>query len=311
MVDKVRQRDAIVHLNAFFADTPAKDVDLAMTRAYATARRRGEIGGGARRQNRCGKDSTIGRELRVLQAAARHAVKLRVLDFDDCPRVEFPRELRRSRVTYLTKAEILAGLAEARADIQRWQLKEVAAAELLARAPAGERQAAVTELRQAQLARLVAEQLIGFILIAYYTAARRRSVQNLRRDQIDLAGARIYLEDAALPPTSKRRPIVPLYPEIRPVIAELLKQSSTDYLFGRTRDFYRPFVRLFDKLGIRAHPHMLRHSRATHMLLDGEDLYKVARLLGDSVPTVERVYGHHNVDYLATKSTLGSDEIPT
>jgi site-specific recombinase XerC len=50
---------------------------------------------------------------------------------------------------------------------------------------------------------------------------------------------------------------------------------------------------------------MLRHSRATHMLMDGEDPYKVAKLLGDTLATVERVYGHYDVDYLKTDSSLG------
>lgn len=40
------------------------------------------------------------------------------------------------------------------------------------------------------------------------------------------------------------------------------------------------------------------------MLMDGEDPYKVAKLLGDTLATVERVYGHHSVDYLKTESTV-------
>jgi hypothetical protein len=34
------------------------------------------------------------------------------------------------------------------------------------------------------------------------------------------------------------------------------------------------------------------------MLMDGESIYKVARLLGDSVKTVEQSYGHYSVEYL-------------
>ena len=49
----------------------------------------------------------------------------------------------------------------------------------------------------------------------------------------------------------------------------------------------------------RLHPHVLRHPRATHMLMDGESIYKVARLLGGTVATLERVYGHHRVEFLA------------
>ena len=40
------------------------------------------------------------------------------------------------------------------------------------------------------------------------------------------------------------------------------------------------------------------------MLMDGEDIYKVARLLGDTVPTVLKTYAHATVDYLKTHSTI-------
>ena len=40
------------------------------------------------------------------------------------------------------------------------------------------------------------------------------------------------------------------------------------------------------------------------MLMDGESVYKVAKLLGDTVQTVERTYGHHSVEYLETQSTV-------
>jgi site-specific recombinase XerD len=49
---------------------------------------------------------------------------------------------------------------------------------------------------------------------------------------------------------------------------------------------------------------MIRHSRASHLLQDGEDLWKVARLLGDTVATVERVYAHVLPEHLMTESKL-------
>jgi hypothetical protein len=36
------------------------------------------------------------------------------------------------------------------------------------------------------------------------------------------------------------------------------------------------------------------------MLMDGESIYKVANLLGDTVRTVERVYRHHSAEFLAS-----------
>ena len=49
----------------------------------------------------------------------------------------------------------------------------------------------------------------------------------------------------------------------------------------------------------RLTPHVLRHTRATHLLQKGVAPYAVASLLGDTVATVLRVYGHHCPNYLA------------
>jgi site-specific recombinase XerD len=97
---------------------------------------------------------------------------------------------------------------------------------------------------------------------------------------------------------------VPLYPEIRPAVDWLFENSGTPYLFGRCRDFYKPFADLMEEMGLEGCPHMLRHSRATHMLHDGESIWKVAKLLGDTVATVESVYGHSSVDFLRTESSV-------
>ena len=45
-------------------------------------------------------------------------------------------------------------------------------------------------------------------------------------------------------------------------------------------------------------PHTLRHTRATHLLQLGVDIWDVAGLLGDTVSTIERTYGHYSPDYL-------------
>ena len=146
-------------------------------------------------------------------------------------------------------------------------------------------------------------RLACFIRIAYFTAARKHSVERLLKSQVDVAGERIHLWRPGEKITKKRRPTVPLYPEIRPAVDWLMGASGTEYLFGRIGNFYRPFWKMTKKLGFEGNPHMLRHSRATHMLMEGENIYKVAKLLGDSVATVERVYGHSSLAFLATKDS--------
>ena len=49
---------------------------------------------------------------------------------------------------------------------------------------------------------------------------------------------------------------------------------------------------------IKASPHVLRHTAATWLVMDGVPLREVARLLGNGEAMVEKVYGKHSPDYL-------------
>lgn len=85
------RRDTIIrHLKAFFKTDPVEDIDIERSREYANARRDGVIGGGARRAEKNGSDATIKRELAVLHAAARHALRWRRIQ--QMPSIEYPKE---------------------------------------------------------------------------------------------------------------------------------------------------------------------------------------------------------------------------
>ena len=267
VVDKVRQRNAIVHLKAYFGTTPLRDLDIPASRGYAEARRSGVIGGGKRHSGdrAKGSDSTIRRELHVLVAAINHAKRWKRLEATDQPTVELPSEAPPEDTKWLTKDE----------------LNEIFAA--------------------------AEGTLADFIAIAYFTSARRNSIETLRVEQIDLANRRINLRKAGEVATKKRRPIVPMHAKIEAILARLTRDAGPDgYLFGPSADFYKAFRALCRSAGIgddRAHPHVLRHSRATHLLMSKTSIYDVARLLGDTVGTVERVYGHHSTEYLMASTS--------
>lgn len=265
VVDVGRAEDAITHLKAHFGSSALAAVDIPASRAYADARRTGRIGGGARCHRTSGADSTIRRELVVLQAAANHAARWKRIGRHELPSIELPPSAPHKEV-WLTKEELGRAMATAEG------------------------------------------RLADFIRIAYYTGARRTSVENLTRAQVDLKAGRINLtgdhETDAQKRSNKRRPVVPIDPRMRATLELLMiaaEARGDQRLFGGW-SAYRPFRAHMEALGLhgKANPHVLRHSRATHLLQDGVPIYDVARLLGDTVATVERSYGHHSADHLAS-----------
>lgn len=270
--DPVRQRDIAVHLKGFFGTTPYCDIDIPLSRAYANWR---TAAGAA--------PSTIRRELGMLIATANHAIRWQRMPADHRPMVEYP-EVQKREVAFFTPDEI--GRLMAAADAR----------------------------------------LRAYIVIAYFTAARRRSIETLEMSQVDLQARQplAYLHKAGAAVTVKRRAVVPLNAacvrEIQMLIA--IADDEQKYLFGHKvrrsyRDsrgkhalyetevvpsFYRPFRALCEKLGFgerRSYPHLLRHSRATHLLQDGKSVFMVANLLGDTPATVQRTYGHHTPEHAA------------
>lgn len=87
---------------------------------------------------------------------------------------------------------------------------------------------------------------------------------------------------------------------MEPTLQKLWETGEPRRLF-KIQNFYKPYRILVRSVGIedRAYPHIMRHSRATHLLQDGKSIYTVAKLLGDTVTTIERVYGHHSPKSLA------------
>lgn len=265
VVDVGRIEGIVKLLKAYFEKDALKDIDIIKSRAYRDHRRAMVAGGKRPRKNNV-KDPTIRKELAILVAAANHAVRWKRLSRNDMPQIELPHVEKPVDPKWFTKDQIKELLEAAKDDNVR-----------------------------------------AYILIGYYTAARRRSIEGLTPFQVKLEEGAIYLQPPDGRVTKKRRPTVPIFPEIRATVARLHAcNKDKPYLFGeRAPNFYPEFRRACRKIGVpHGHPHMLRHSRASHMLQDGEDIWKVARLLGDTVATVERVYAHCMPQHLLSGSNI-------
>lgn len=259
-----RRQYAIDHLTILLGSKPLAAVDIPLCRWY--------------KQQRRVKDATTRRELGVLQAAANHALRWRRIAAADMPSIELPPNSD-PRMLWLFEDEL-----------QR--LRDAATGR----------------------ARL-------FIDLAYYTASRKGALENLTWDRVNLNVGRIALNDPCGRLNKKRKPVVPIAPELIDKL-KLLKSATAyvgpaefggqcrNYVLSNTHDIRPAFDAAAHRAGLemlpardgrpagRLTPHVLRHTRATHLLQKGVDPYAVAALLGDNLSTVLRVYGHHCPGYL-------------
>ncbi len=271
------------HLKAFFKNTPLKEIDIPSCRAYADARRAGIVGGNEKGERIVeASDATIRRELGALSAAANHARKWKRITLAEMPVVERPSEARRHALTdedYLT--------------VEEWRRALNAARDAVVRA--GNRP------KRAKFA----QKLVDFMVVCYDTGSRRRAIERLTPFQVNLKTGRVNLrsptETEAERNSRKRRGVVPIGDDARSTYERLLEENKdAKFLFGTDRSMYGHFRRHMESLGLgrKSNPHIIRHSRATHLLQAGVSIYDVARLLCDTVATVERVYGHHSPEFL-------------
>ena len=204
--------------------------------------------------------STVARELTTLRAACNHALKWKRIDATEKPTFEIPADLPRREV---------------------WLFKD--------------------ELRT-----LIAHSspvMAQFIKIAYGTASRRRAVETLEWSQCDFKRRTISLDKRGARKTNKRRPTVPMG-DLYPLLTDMYDRRTNEWVLGSDADRLAEFTKLCASVGLlevterdgrpagRITPHILRHSRATHLLEDGVSIYAVSKLLGDNPTTVQKTYGH-------------------
>jgi integrase len=147
--------------------------------------------------------------------------------------------------------------------------------------------------------------LARFILLGLYTGSRSGALLSLRWSWVDLAGGTMHRRaPGAAENTQKRTPPVKLG---RRILAHLRRWRRLDgrldgfvvhydgQRIQKMRRSWRTAVRTA-RLGVEVTPHVLRHTRATWLMLAGVDRWEAAGHLGMSVEMLERNYGHHHPD---------------
>tara|TARA_R110000796_G_scaffold9530_3_gene32407 strand:- start:89 stop:940 length:852 start_codon:yes stop_codon:yes gene_type:complete len=148
--------------------------------------------------------------------------------------------------------------------------------------------------------------LYAFVGVALLTGQRKEAILGLRQDQIFWDQGFVDFNDPSSPDHARRknRGIVPLGVELR----QFLEQHKSDcpYVINkngrRIRDFRKSWDKMVEKADlIDVTPHVLRHTVASHLVMDGAPLIDVSRLLGHKDSRItEKVYAKFSPDYLKT-----------
>lgn len=152
-------------------------------------------------------------------------------------------------------------------------------------------------------------RLQRFFLLAFGTGARSFAIEEAKWDQVDWNERTINYAHEGVVYKNKRRALVPLSDDLYPRIVSMYERRTDDYVIGlgprgRPSSTYHPAKSALAQIGIDEEGvarHVARHTFASWLLQAGVSIYEVAKLLGDTVAMVEKVYGH-----LQPKHLLGA-----
>lgn len=144
------------------------------------------------------------------------------------------------------------------------------------------------------------EHMRLFVALALYTGARKGAILALKWSQVNLHKRLIDYNQPGRVQTKKKRPVVPISSEL----LEMLRvEHKGPYVVmfrgGPLKDIKKSFAEACKASKLKGiTPHTLRHTFATWLAQAGRPMGNIAKLLGDSIVTVERNYAHHSPEYM-------------
>jgi integrase len=143
-----------------------------------------------------------------------------------------------------------------------------------------------------------------FFILGWYTGSRKAVILNLRWPMINLKGRILHRKPPGAVQTKKRAPPIRIGDRLLSHLRRWKRLDRKQELLirfaGRSRD---EAIKQNDRAWHKARklaglpddvtPHVLRHSRATHMMQQGVDTWEAAQFLGMSVQLLQTTYGHH------------------
>lgn len=138
-----------------------------------------------------------------------------------------------------------------------------------------------------------------FLWLALETAARSEAIRQLTWDRVDFEVGVIDYNVPGRRKTKKRRAVVPISKTLMPVLERAYRERKGDSVLDSEAPVYDSVKRAASRASLEdVSPNVLRHTAATHMARNGTPLWLVAKILGNSIAMVERVYAKHCPDDL-------------
>lgn len=134
-----------------------------------------------------------------------------------------------------------------------------------------------------------------FMRLALETAGRKAALLELTWDRVDFDTKVIHLANPSREATKKRRASVPISPTLLPHLEDAYAARRGGnlglYVLGRGGDVYQQIQRIAKLAKVPGvSPNVFRHTAATKMARRGVPLWIIAKILGNSLEMVERVY---------------------
>lgn len=143
-----------------------------------------------------------------------------------------------------------------------------------------------------------------FLIIAYYTGARKASIMSLRWDDINFDNNMINFRGKTTEITNKRKAYIPMAPQIVRFLKRRAERYKhlTQFVFHRKNNpskqvttidkSYRAAAKQAGLSGVT--PHTLKHTRISLLLQNGESPIAVGAYTATSLPTIHKTYAHHS-----------------
>jgi integrase len=140
-----------------------------------------------------------------------------------------------------------------------------------------------------------------WLLLAYHTGRRAEAIERLTWAQVDLDAKRIDFDQAGRARTKKRRGFAAINVTLLGALRRAHSERTGEWVLDHPGKIRHALAALGKRAGVpRVHPHLLKHTCITHLLRRGVRVWDVAGAVATSAATIERVYGKHAQDSIAT-----------